>query len=174
MVANNYEILRLVSNGGAEIKNSLDLTGSTTELRLSGNPGTTGFTLHSSGSGSTPEWSPAGGMVSISNYFTGNGALLADADNLLIGTDATNYRLQNSAGTVIQITGLDATGSHDGRVIILTNISSDPIILRHQHSSSLPANRFDLPGNSDVIIGAKGSYKLIYNSVIASWLSFDN
>ncbi len=174
MVANDYEILRLVSNGGAEIKNSLDLTGSSTELLLSGDPGTSGFTLHSSGSGSTPEWLPAGGMVSISNDFTGSGALLADANNLQIGTTATYYRLQNLAGTVIQITGLDATGSEDGRIIILTNISSEPFILRHQHSASLPQNRFELPGNSDVIIGPKGSYKLIYSSVTASWLSFDN
>jgi len=66
------------------------------------------------------------------------------------------------------ITGL-ATGA-DGRMLILTNISANTILLANQNTSSSAANRFDF-GGIDVPLFPGAQIKLIYDSTSTKWRS---
>jgi hypothetical protein len=120
-------------------------------------------------SGGVPTWAPGGGTTNVSTFFTGGGSLAGNTDNLNITlSPATLYRLQNSTAGPIDLTGVNSAGSADGRVIILVNVSANPIVIKHQ-TSSLAANQFDLPGGGDILLGFRGVATFTYDTSVGFW-----
>lgn len=118
--------------------------------------------------GSTPNWVENG--ATITNNVTTPAALIGNTNDYAIGTTITVIRLTNNAGHIIDLTGINATGVSGGRIITLQNIGSDAITIKHQNASSAPANRFDLPGASDVIIAYRGSATFMYDATTEYWV----
>lgn len=79
---------------------------------------------------------------------------LSSASVLRLSTDASR-----------NITGLASVA--DGRVILLHNIGSNPIVLKDESASSTAANRFAL--NSDVTVNADQVVWLHYDSTSSRW-----
>ena len=87
---------------------------------------------------------------------------------------ATVFRL-SATGATRSITGLDPTGGHsrsgtiDGRYIILWNVGSFDIVLKHQDAASAVANRFLVSDGSDVTIAPDAHVKLWYDQTTLRW-----
>jgi hypothetical protein len=92
----------------------------------------------------------------------------ASENDYPVPADATVIRL-NSIGDV-DITGFDATGVADGRVIVLVNVSGAgiDITLKDLGAGSAVGNRLDIAGG-DVTIVPKGSATLVYDASSIVW-----
>ncbi|MBL8000183.1 MAG: hypothetical protein JNL32_16290, partial [Candidatus Kapabacteria bacterium] len=135
--------------------------------------GTNGQVLQTNGSG-TLSWTTPGSPVLTKYQTETTGSFGADVNNYAISTAATHYRI--SATSAINLTGIDATASGDGRMIILTNVSTFAITLKHQDAGSLSQNRFLFPGPSpaDIVLAANGSVTLIYDTTSGAWRLLSN
>jgi hypothetical protein len=73
-----------------------------------------------------------------------------------------------ASAAALSITGL--AGGGDGRIIILHNVgATNSFTLVHQSTSSSAANRFALPGATDVVIPTDGSVTLRYDASSSRW-----
>jgi len=95
--------------------------------------------------------------------------LLGNTDNYRIDAYANYIRLANESSGTILLTGIDHTGVSYGRMITIANIGDKPIVLKHRYGSSAIGNQFDLPGNSDVILGSHGAATFIYDRLLNCW-----
>lgn len=85
------------------------------------------------------------------------------------GLAAANILRLNSNAVNRQITGL-ATGAADRRMLI-TNVGSFDITLRHENAGSSAANRFSFSDSKALILGPKKSIELYYDTVSSLWRS---
>jgi hypothetical protein len=121
-------------------------------------------------SGGVPTWTPGGGAVSVSNTFTvtGGSPFNGNRNDFNLGTTATLYRLENNTAGSIDFTGIVAPASP--RVIILHNIGAQTIVIKNQDAgSTTAANRFDLPGGGDILLGQRGPATFVYDTIDARW-----
>src|SRR5579883_1121711 len=80
-----------------------------------------------------------------------------------LGATNTYFMITTASSANATITGI--TGGADGRMIVLVNANSaGNITIQHDDgSSSTAANRFNLPGNSDIIMAPGGTATFIYD-----------
>lgn len=79
--------------------------------------------------------------------------------------NAVPLRLSTNAQRTI--TGL--AGGADGRLLILENVGTFPIILANESSSSSAVNRFSLPNGADAFISPGEMNLMIYDSTLNRW-----
>lgn len=91
--------------------------------------------------------------------------ITADQNNYDPTSLSTSSVLRLSSDAERTITGL--AGGSDGRIIVVTNVGSNNIILADESSSSTAANRFALP--AAITIGADGSVVLQYDATSSRW-----
>lgn len=78
----------------------------------------------------------------------------------------------NTAGS-ISITGLKAPARNFRRLVFIRNQSAtNTVTLKHQSTSSDALNRFALPGNVDIVMGAQQTTWLYYDADSRRWASF--
>jgi hypothetical protein len=150
----------------------LTMNGTTSPITLNADPGTAGYVMTSGGSGATPTWTAGGSSTSVSSVYTtaGGSNLTGNTNDLDVATIiATLYRIENTTAGPIDLTGLDATGSANGRVVILHNIGAQNIVIKHQNAGSLAPNRFDLPGGADILLAQKGVATFAYDTADSFW-----
>lgn len=78
---------------------------------------------------------------------------------------ATVLRLNSDASR--DITGIAAQGS--GRVLVITNVGSNNIVLKDESVSSAEANRFAL--SADITLAANQSTRVWYDTTASRWRS---
>jgi len=124
--------------------------------------------LTNDGSG-TLTWTANGATIvnATNSSNTGGGAFAGNQDDLALSSTATFFRLETSVGGGIDITGI--AGGTDGRQIILANVGSNDITLKNQDAGSTAANRFQLPGASDVTLGQDAIVTLVYDGTSGFW-----
>jgi hypothetical protein len=76
--------------------------------------------------------------------------------------------LQLSSDASRNVTGLQ--GGTDGRLILVCNAGSNPIVLKDSSASSSAANRFNF--GADVTLGAKQGCALCYSATASRWSMF--
>lgn len=82
---------------------------------------------------------------------------------------ATNDIFRISSDAARSITGITA-GLFDGHAILLRNVGSFAITLRHQDAASAAANRLISPWAGDVVVSANSSMLLMYDSTLSRWV----
>lgn len=92
--------------------------------------------------------------------------LTADQNDYAIDTTSSVIRLSSDASR--NITGIAKGGSDpDCWTVMLTNVGSNPIVLKAQNTGSAAANRFDL--TSDITLNADESAVIWYDPVVTRW-----
>lgn len=136
---------------------------SSNSLTLPADGGNTGEVLTTDGSGNLT-WQASGSTVEYAvNSPT---AYAADQNNLSLSMDNTLFRL--SASSNISLTGIDATGVNDGKMIIIVNVCSGDIRLRDQNAGSTATNRIITAGGT-VTLKTNGTATLIYDAATQRW-----
>lgn len=112
-----------------------------------------------------------GGALTLSGVAT-PASYAVQQDNYAVaptGVSMTRLVATSTAGAPPnnQITGI-ANGSA-GRVLVLLNVGTLPIVLVHEGGTSTAANRFKLVGASTVSIAADASAILVYDAVTSRW-----
>jgi hypothetical protein len=128
-----------------------------------------GMVLGNDGTG-TLTWVAQGSTLSPtanSDYTGGSSLSAAITNDLTISANASYFRISSSGNT--DITGINSSGAADGRLVIIVNVGTNTITLKHQDAGSAAANRFDLPGGGDVILGPRGSATIIYDGSAGRW-----
>lgn len=157
--------------------------------------GTAGQVLTSNGAGALPTFQAAGGVsdgdkgdVTISSsgtvYVVDSAssafALSGDISPAQITSNQNDYNPTGlSTASVLRldcdanrdITGI--AGGADGRMIVIHNIGSGHITLKHQSASSSAANRFKFPTTYDFNITVDASVALWYDGTSARWRLLD-
>lgn len=82
---------------------------------------------------------------------------------------AANDIFRISSDAARNITGITA-GLFDGHAILLRNVGSFAITLKHQDTGSTAANRIISPWAGDVVISANSSMLLIYDNTLSRWV----
>lgn len=90
---------------------------------------------------------------------------ITSSQNDYAGATADINRITSDAAR--DITGI-AAGT-DGQAILLINVGSFTITLKHQSASSTAANRIIVPWAGDYAIPASGSATLVYDNTTARW-----
>lgn len=128
----------------------------------------------------TARWRVLGEATNASQALTitpavSPGALVAGNTNNYNPTGlstTTRVRATPDAGGTSAITGLVA--QRDGDIRIIQNLSAATILtLSNEDAASTAANRFTLPGGTNLVIGPSGSTALIYDSVSSRWMALD-
>jgi hypothetical protein len=117
--------------------------------------------------GGTPAWTYNG--ATITNTTITSGSLSGQQDDYAIDASSTYFRLNNSSGSTINLTGLSNTGVVNGRNVTLVNVGADAIVIKHQSGGSTAGNKFDLPGAGDIILAPKGTATFIYDQTLGFW-----
>jgi hypothetical protein len=73
----------------------------------------------------------------------------------------------DAAGTTI--TGIDATGITDGRILLIENLGPGTMTLTHQGAGSAAANRFALPGDQNMAIAVDASVLILRDATSSRW-----
>lgn len=81
----------------------------------------------------------------------------------------TNDVFRISSDAARNITGITA-GLFDGHAILLRNVGSFAITLKHQDTGSTAANRIISPWAGDVVISASSSMLLMYDNTLSRWV----
>jgi hypothetical protein len=81
------------------------------------------------------------------------------------GATADINRLSSDAAR--DITGLSAGTS--GQTVVLVNVGSATITLKHQNTGSSAANRIIVPWAGDYILAADGAAVLVYDATTSRW-----
>jgi hypothetical protein len=106
-----------------------------------------------------------GGADAVVSVVVTPSSLTADQNNWAIGTGDI-FRVSGTAARAI--TGIAAGSS--GLTILLVNVGSFALTLKHQSASSTAANRFTVPWAGDCILAAAGGNAvLVYDSTTATW-----
>lgn len=121
--------------------------------------GTTGSTFNAA------NWQQ---MTAPVNVTVTPAALTANANDYDPGiASADIFRVSGTAAR--NITGISA-GLFDGHAILLRNVGSFALTLKHQDAASAAANRMISPWAGDVVISANASMLLVYDSTLARWV----
>lgn len=80
---------------------------------------------------------------------------------------ATASVVRFSTNALRNLTGLQ--GGADGRIILLANVGSFRLHLKHENASSVAANRFACPAETDFIVGENNLALLVYDSTSSRW-----
>lgn len=101
-------------------------------------------------------------------------AALTAATNNWAPTDATSTNtiakatiIRAQASSVVTITGL--TLATPGKLITIENIGTVSFILAHENTGSTAANRFRLPANASLTVGAGESVTFVYDNTTTRW-----
>jgi hypothetical protein len=106
-----------------------------------------------------------GGTDAVGSVVVTPTSLAAATNNWSIGTGDI-FRVSSSAA--YDVTGITAGTS--GLAILLVNVGSFALTLKHQSASSTAANRFTTPWAGDCILNASGGNAvLVYDSTSATW-----
>jgi hypothetical protein len=106
-----------------------------------------------------------GGADAVSSVVVTPSSLAADQNDWAIGTGDV-FRVAGTAAR--NITGIAAGTS--GLAILLVNVGSFALTLKHASTSSTAANRFTVPWAGDCILAASGGNAvLVYDSTTATW-----
>jgi hypothetical protein len=106
-----------------------------------------------------------GGADAVASVVVTPSSLAADQNDWSIGTGDI-FRVAGTAAR--NITGIAAGTS--GLAILLVNVGSFALTLKHQSASSSAANRFTTPWAGDCILAANGGNAvLVYDSTTATW-----
>lgn len=100
--------------------------------------------------GVTHDWNP---------YITASGVAMKDV---------ARVRMFSSLAT--DLTGLFSTGIRDGQLVMLTNVGSYAITLKHLNSGSISADQFAFPAGADMIVPPLGSITLYRDGTAGLWL----
>jgi len=93
--------------------------------------------------------------------------ITADQHNYSPGSYVSVVRLTSDASR--NITGIIGTGGADGRLLVVHNVGSNDIVLKHESASSSAGARFNLPGNSDMTLRAGASVFLRFDNTSSRW-----
>ena len=125
---------------------------------LTGTPSTFAPTAHAS-------THQTGGADAVSSVVVTPSSLAADTNDWSIGTGDI-FRVAGTAAR--NITGIAAGTS--GQAILLVNVGSFALTLKHASTSSSAANRFTTPWAGDCILAASGGNAvLVYDSTSSTW-----
>ena len=106
-----------------------------------------------------------GGADAVASVVVTPSSLTADTNDWAIGTGDV-FRVAGTAAR--NITGIAAGTS--GLAILLVNVGSFALTLKHQSASSSAANRFTIPWAGDLILAASGGNAvLVYDSTSSTW-----
>lgn len=106
-----------------------------------------------------------GGADAISSVVVTPSSLTADVNDWAIGTGDI-FRVAGTAARAI--TGIAAGTS--GLAILLVNVGTFALTLRHQNASSTAANRITVPWAGDCVLAASGGNAvLVYDSTSSTW-----
>lgn len=106
-----------------------------------------------------------GGADTIANVVASPAQLTADQNDYAIGT-ADIFRVSASAAR--NITGVVAGTS--GQAVLLVNVGTFAITLKHQSTSSAAANRLVVPWAGDYVMAANGGAALlVYDATDSRW-----
>jgi len=134
----------LAVNGNTTLGNAaadtIALTGAVTALGARKISGATAVISPAQLVANTNDWNPTG---------------LATAQIIRASTDAS----RNLTGLVAQADG----------VYTIVNVGSQNLVVIHESASSSAANRFNLPGGTDITLGAHGSVTLWYDTSGSRW-----
>ena len=157
-----------VANGGTNIGSYttgdiLVATGATTLSKVS--VGTSTQVLGTSGG--LPAYVQNGATIAATEVTPSS--LGGNTNNLANNDTTTVFRLNNSTGGSINLTGIDASTSVTGRTIILKNVGTQPIILKSNNGGSSAANQFQTHDGGDVIVVQHGVVMLEYDGTTQTW-----
>jgi hypothetical protein len=120
--------------------------------------GTSGATFN------TANWQQ---MTAPINVTVTPAALSANTNDYALAiTSGDIFRISSSAA--VNITGITA-GLFDGHAILLRNVGSFTITLKHQDTGSTAANRILSAWSGDTVLVANASALLIYDATTARW-----
>jgi len=106
-----------------------------------------------------------GGADTIANVVTSPAQLTADQNDYAIGSGDI-FRLDASAAR--NLTGIVA--GTNGQAILIVNVGSHAITLKHESASSTAANRFTVPWAGDYVMSANGGAALlVYFTASSRW-----
>jgi len=106
-----------------------------------------------------------GGADAVSSVVVTPSSLTADTNDWSIGTGDV-FRVAGTAAR--NITGIAAGTS--GLAVLLVNVGSFALTLKHQSASSSAANRFTVPWAGDCVLAASGgAVVLVYDSTSTTW-----
>ncbi len=132
-------------------------SGNVTELAL----GASGTVLTSGGASAAPSFAtPAGGTPTVASP-----SQITSNQNDYAGATADINRLSSDAAR--DITGF--SGGTDGKTLVLVNVGSNTITLKHQDSGSSAGNRIIVPWAADYILAADGAAVLVYDNTTSRW-----
>lgn len=106
-----------------------------------------------------------GGSDAVAAVVVTPTSLAADVNDWAIGTGDV-FRVAGTAAR--NVTGIAAGTS--GLAVLLVNVGSFALTLKHQSASSAAANRFTIPWAGDCVLAANGGAAvLVYDSTSATW-----
>lgn len=106
-----------------------------------------------------------GGADPIANVVVSPSQITASQNNYNPGTGDA-FRISSDAAR--DITGL--AGGADGKVVVLVNVGSHAITLKHESGSSDAANRITVPWAGDYVLAASGGVaQLMYFTASSRW-----
>jgi hypothetical protein len=122
-------------------------------------------TLAAARLGSHASTHQTGGTDAVSSVVVTPTSLAADTNDWAIGTGDV-FRVAGTAAR--NITGIAAGTS--GLAILLINVGSFALTIKHQSASSSSANRFTVPWAGDCVLAASGgAVVLVYDSTSSTW-----
>lgn len=106
-----------------------------------------------------------GGADAVSSVVVTPSSLTADQNDWAIGTGDI-FRVAGTAAR--NVTGIAAGTS--GLAVLLVNVGTFALTLKHQNASSSAANRFTVPWAGDCVLAASGgAVVLVYDSTSSTW-----
>lgn len=101
---------------------------------------------------------------------------LLELDSQTVATTATIVQLsatkavvEFTGSTATDIQGINSTALTMSKVIVLHNISTATVTLKHENGSAAAADRLKLPGAADILIPAQKTVELWYSPTDSRW-----
>jgi hypothetical protein len=174
--AGNITTAGTLSEGGGKL--AADVNGNLTKVNNityswpAAQASTAGRVLSNDGAGNLT-WVVTGAnsatVASPNSTYTGGGSLGTNQNNLAISSTSSYFKVNTTA--TVNVTGIDATGSQDGRVVYFTNVGTTGFLVNFNNlnAGSAAANQFTFPGAADVTIGNNSSAVFIYDATALKW-----
>jgi hypothetical protein len=87
----------------------------------------------------------------------------------IVQLSATKAVVEFTGSTATDIQGINSTALTMSKVIVLHNISTATVTLKHENGSAAAADRIKLPGAADVLIPAQKTVELWYSPTDTRW-----
>lgn len=101
---------------------------------------------------------------------------LLELDSQTVATTATIVQLsatkavvEFTGSTATDIQGINSTALTMSKVIVLHNISTATVTLKHENGSAAAADRLKLPGAADILVPAQKTVELWYSPTDSRW-----